>query len=732
MTAEGVRTPMTGGTGAKPALRLLVTGSLAVGAVGAVAVLALPSRPLVDTGAPVALAVAVLVVLAALSEVAYVRVPHGESTEDLTFFEAVVVAAALVLPPALVLSASLAGLAAACIVLRRPLVKTAFNMGTYAAGTSALLLAGHTCAALRGVGAEAALDAYVVFGLMVGTVAFALVNLVALAAVLAVVEAAPPAQWLREEWATSAVMVIGSVGIGTVGVQLALANPILLPFTGLPVLALMRSYRASQDHARARERANALVELNTYLTAHQPPDALVAALEVPLCRLFAVDTARVVMPEEHWVAPVGAVPVPLDLGDEQATLYLGAASDARRPVDLPMLGAVASAIASVLRAGRHLSALVEESSKLQAVIDHATDGIAVLDSEGGVLVWSPSMRELIGDPPTWPEPTADDDLVVTLLAAMSTAPAVTTPVLAKALPAHLVRAKTQVTVSGRHGDEREVDVSVARIRRSGEAWRLAVLTLRDATQERRLEKMKSDFVATVSHELKTPITPIKGYARLLASRGDRMEPARRLHALQLIEDRADHLSRLVDDLLLASRAGAGPAKLQVDLGDADMRNVVRQATDAFPLLTERLEVHLPARSVPVVCDVVRALQCVSNLIGNAEKYSAPGTPIRVELVDDVVGGWASVLVTDRGRGIAPADLDRIFERFSRIEDPFTMQTSGSGLGLYIARELSRAMRGDILVSSEPGIGSTFTFRLPAHGRRTDGAPASSSVSSMAG
>ena len=380
-------------------------------------------------------------------------------------------------------------------------------------------------------------------------------------------------------------------------------------------------------------------------------------------------------------------------------------------VDEPLLATTASAISSVLRSARHVTALTEESSKLQAVIDHATDGIAVVDSDGAVLVWSPSMRALVGDPPPRAVLAQYDDAVVGLLSTLARDPAAMVVTLTRSLP--VVRAQTVVEVAlvGRHGDIRALEVSVSRI--GGPGPGLAVLTAHDATDDRRVEKMKADFVATVSHELRTPITPIKGYARLLASRGDRMEPARRLHALQTIEDRADHLSRLVDDLLMASRVqSTETSKLAVNRGVEDLRNIVRQAATAYPLLSDRLDVRLPAHPVQVNCDDMRAVQCLANLIGNAEKYSADGTPIVVELIDSPTVGGPQVVVTDRGRGIPAAELERIFERFHRVEDPFTMTTGGSGLGLFIARELARAMGGDITVKSVPGEGSTFYLSLP--------------------
>jgi signal transduction histidine kinase len=130
-------------------------------------------------------------------------------------------------------------------------------------------------------------------------------------------------------------------------------------------------------------------------------------------------------------------------------------------------------------------------------------------------------------------------------------------------------------------------------------------------------------------------------------------------------------------------------------------------------MASRLVVEQPDTSVPVWCDSVRSVQILSNLLSNAMKYSPEGTPITVRVPESEFGDThAVVTVTDQGCGLAAGDLERVFERFYRVEDSMTMRTSGSGLGLYIARELAVAMGGSLTVTSQPGQGSTFTVRLP--------------------
>jgi signal transduction histidine kinase len=720
-TTRDVSAPRRIRTRPKP-LPVLIAGVLLLGAILATCLLVLPDHGLLKTSFFGPVGLIGLVALAAFAELAYVRVPHGDITEDLTFFEAVLVMAALALPPFVVITGALGGLGVAWIVMHRAWVKTLFNFGMFAAATSTMLLVAHAIAGQQPVGE---IDLRLVLALIAGTAAFGAFNLLALAAVVFVTEGVRPLGWLRAEIVGSLVMVGGNVGVAVIFVTMAKSSPILLPFVGLPVLALVHSFKQSQRHARERERANALVELSSALTASGDPSAVMEGLLAPLRKVFDADRATITLSlDDEAIVNADYRVVVLDLGDGvQGRMSLGwdlTRGDGRpfpkragkSAVDEPLLATTASAISSVLLSARQVTALIEESSKLQAVIDHATDGIAVIDGNGAVLVWSPSMRELVGDPPPLAVLAQYDDAVVGLLSTLARDPAAMAATLTRSLP--VVRAKTSVDVClvGRQGDDRALDVSVSRI--GGPGPGIAVLTAHDATEDRRVEKMKADFVATVSHELRTPITPIKGYARLLASRGDRMEPARRLHALQTIEDRADHLSRLVDDLLMASRVQSKTetSKLAVKREAEDLRNIVRQAATAFPLLSDRLEVRLPAHPVHVYCDDMRAVQCLANLIGNAEKYSADGTPIVVELIGTPTVGGPQVIVTDRGRGIPAGELERIFERFHRVEDPFTMTTGGSGLGLFIARELARAMGGDITVKSVPGEGSSFCLVLP--------------------
>jgi len=282
------------------------------------------------------------------------------------------------------------------------------------------------------------------------------------------------------------------------------------------------------------------------------------------------------------------------------------------------------------------------------------------------------------------------------------------------------QATVELTLLRGDGERRVIRCAHAGVFDEAELVRDVVI-VHDITRERQVERLKADFIATVSHELRTPVTPIKGYADLLRRRGDQMTVERRNECLEVISDRCDHLARLVEDLLLTSRISAteGSATAQVDLGSGDLAALVRRAAGDFGADGDRVRLSLPADPVDVQCDPVRVIQVLTNLIGNALKYSPTGAPVDVVLVTD--GDLARVDVVDRGRGIPADQLEQVFEKFHRVEDPMRMTTGGTGLGLYIARQLAGAMDGTLNCSSTLGSGSTFRFELRRTAVRTPSA-----------
>jgi signal transduction histidine kinase len=191
-----------------------------------------------------------------------------------------------------------------------------------------------------------------------------------------------------------------------------------------------------------------------------------------------------------------------------------------------------------------------------------------------------------------------------------------------------------------------------------------------------------------------------------------MTPEKRAECLEVISSRTEHLARLVEDLLLASRISAteGAASAQVEMGTADLVGLVTRACGDFGTDGARIELALPERPVHVGCDAMRVVQVLSNLVSNALKYSEAGSPVDVRLTAD--DGTATVEVADRGRGIPADQLERVFDKFHRVEDPMRMTTSGTGLGLYIARELANAMGATLACRSTLGVGSVFSLSLP--------------------
>jgi two-component system sensor histidine kinase SenX3 len=237
----------------------------------------------------------------------------------------------------------------------------------------------------------------------------------------------------------------------------------------------------------------------------------------------------------------------------------------------------------------------------------------------------------------------------------------------------------------------------------------AVVEIDDVTERVRLEAVRTDFVANVSHELKTPVGALALLAETLAEEDD-PELVRRLAEKMVVE--AHRVNRVIEDLLELSRieAGENPLREPVPVG-----LVVAEAVERVRHISEARGIHItvrePSRRLVVMGDRRQLVSAVANLLDNAYKYSEPGATVEVDARID--GAWVDLEVADHGMGIPSRDLDRIFERFYRVDRARSRETGGTGLGLAIVRHVVNNHGGSISVTSEEGVGSTFTLRLPA-------------------
>ena len=238
----------------------------------------------------------------------------------------------------------------------------------------------------------------------------------------------------------------------------------------------------------------------------------------------------------------------------------------------------------------------------------------------------------------------------------------------------------------------------------------AVYAFRDVTKEHRLDRLKSEFVATVSHELRTPLAAVYGAAVTLAHRDLSDREDVRAQLVAHIAEQSERLAAIVEDILLTGELEAG--RLRLERAPVDPVEVARAAVEgAEPRLDDDAALELrPADVGMIETDAGRLRQVLDNLIENAIKYSPGGAHTEVRLDSDERS--VRILVADEGVGIPAEEHERIFEKFYRLDPAQARGVGGTGLGLYVCRELVERMDGRISVESTPGVGSTFTVELP--------------------
>ncbi len=239
----------------------------------------------------------------------------------------------------------------------------------------------------------------------------------------------------------------------------------------------------------------------------------------------------------------------------------------------------------------------------------------------------------------------------------------------------------------------------------------AVLVMHDVSELRRLETLRQEFVANVSHELKTPLSAIMAYAETLRDDG-MIDAANRTHFLQQIEDQAQRLAELIQDMLHLARIEAGHAKYEIttiQIGElVDNCMAAHEDTARSKQIVLRID---PCQPAGVKADEEAIRQILDNLITNAIKYTPHGGEVSIRW--QLEGGEVAIQVEDDGIGIPPEHQARIFERFYRVDKARSRELGGTGLGLSIVKHLAQMLGGSVSISSQPGEGSVFEVRLPA-------------------
>jgi PAS domain S-box-containing protein len=449
----------------------------------------------------------------------------------------------------------------------------------------------------------------------------------------------------------------------------------------------------------------------------------------------AIDlSSRVHQVEEDLGMPLGQiVALPLLFDDDLLGLiYLFRGNYAFSQLDWQFLRGFADQAAIAVRNARLYALLNAERSRLITILSNSADGIMILTRDRVVVAVNQTLASMVGMSPE--DAVGRPCSAVLPLEVVSGSDFCRDESYTGYFPAPNLRCEGELI---RPGDKRLM-LAVTYTPLYTESGRLIniIVNVHDITRFREEEEMKSTFTSIISHELKTPVALIKGYAQTLAREDAQWDAETARASLQIIEEEADRLESLINNLLDASRIQAKGVKL--DFADVDLNALLRKVADAYRTQTDqhRIEVTFPESLPPVWGDEERLRQVFTNLLNNAIKYSPQGGAIRIggwlhrvrhpEQADEAggdnislnsaprlaPGDYVLVYVADQGIGIPASDLPHIFERYYRVDSTLRRSTAGAGLGLYLAKAIVDAHGGQIWATSEQGKGTTFFVALP--------------------
>ena len=368
-----------------------------------------------------------------------------------------------------------------------------------------------------------------------------------------------------------------------------------------------------------------------------------------------------------------------------------------RAEEVDALLALAGNTSAALANAELYSRVSLEKERSVAILANVADGIVAVDRDGQVVLWNSAAEEITGVP----QEEAIGRTTVQVLQRQLESAESETP-----------SGQRLISIM-RGGEEVWLSLSEAVMRDPLGAVAGRIFAFRDISADRMVEQVKSDFVAAVSHELRTPLTSIYGFAETLLRQDIPFGEEERRIFLGYIASESERLTEIVDQLLNVARLDAGD--LQVELGRIDVGSVVSELVETVEesgvMNGHRFEIDLPDEPLAAEADPDKVRQVFNILLENALRYSPGGGTVTVgaRRSDDRV----EVRVADEGIGIPAGERERIFRKFYRAESAARDGAAGTGLGLFIAKELVTAMGGRIWVESTEGEGSSFSFELPA-------------------
>jgi PAS domain S-box-containing protein len=492
----------------------------------------------------------------------------------------------------------------------------------------------------------------------------------------------------------------------------------------LDVASLMRGVEAMEDELAGDEiSGNEIIDDDDVIDAQRSEGEAGPRDEMPP-RTAAFTTnyvdlqARVRQVEEKLGLTLGqVVGLPLLFEDELlGIIYLFRSEYAFTQMDWQFLQGFADQAAIAVRNARLYHQLGTERTRLATIIENSADGIMILDMDRRVVVINQALAAMVG--------LSEEDAIGRSCAEVLPLEKVDGDDLCQAEVWDDFSQGRSRRCEGeliRPGGSRII-VSATYTPLYDEARHLVnlIVNVHDITRFREEEEMKSTFTSIISHELKTPVALIKGYAQTLARPDATWDAATARQSLEIIEEEADRLELLINNLLDVSRIQA--SGLRLDYADVDIEAMARKVAGAYRTQStiHQIEVDFPEPLPLIWGDEERLRQVLTNLLGNAIKYSPDGGVIRV-------GGWTQttgqngparviLFVADQGIGIPQDELPHIFERFYRVDSSLRRSTEGAGLGLFLTKAIVEAHGGQIWARSETGKGTTFFVALPVdHG-----------------